>query len=336
MLALFSVGYTLAVVRQHVLQPAAQQLQHLLAPSARDVPTKQWDALGNTSWWLPFIDGWSHEEGPYHFDGTNGSKTNGEDGAFILHVSQVYNELRDQLGVGWTASRMAYMNSVLRGNACGDASLDVTPSVPAGTECPEAYTDYLPRTEFEIKGGAFATAQSAVPWIDTEQLNISISNGQTSKPKLVEDALSAYAAALGGKGVVDSTALRLALGHVLVPLATLFATLAELHPFRDANSRTRNFVLQSEMTRLGGHPMLLWDVGWQIYGMGSVHNVTLFLLRGWCAWEFALANGGQSPYAHLLSLSHIEIQTNQTDPDYTRKAAAQALSIELYDETQDR
>jgi hypothetical protein len=43
---------------------------------------------------------------------------------------------------------------------------------------------------------------------------------------------------------------RNALGATLRPLATLYALLAEIHAFRDGNSRTRVLLLQAELTRL--------------------------------------------------------------------------------------
>lgn len=92
--------------------------------------------------------------------------------------------------------------------------------------------------------------------------------------------------------------LRLGLPH----LAALHMLLAELRPFKDANSRIRTLVLQTELVRLGGHPVVMENYGWQIYGKGSVGAHILDILEGWCAWEAVVATGkspfvSASPYA---------------------------------------
>jgi fido (protein-threonine AMPylation protein) len=105
------------------------------------------------------------------------------------------------------------------------------------------------------------------------------------KHDLLTQALDRYHNAIG-RAVVDQTkwaAPRRAVGAVLLPIAILYATMAEIHAFADGNSRTRNMVLQSELTRLGGHPLLLPDTGWGVYHMQNESVVESFILDGWCA-----------------------------------------------------
>jgi hypothetical protein len=42
-----------------------------------------------------------------------------------------------------------------------------------------------------------------------------------------------------------------------------------MHPFADANSRTRTIVLNKCMIRAGGHPLLLPGNGWWIYNVSE-------------------------------------------------------------------
>lgn len=106
--------------------------------------------------------------------------------------------------------------------------------------------------------------------------------------------------------------------HALPFIARLFHKLALLHPFQNGNSRTRMMVLQTEMVRQGGHPIVLWDNYWGIYNAGGVEkdeyvpisvleNYTPmfmeaaqeFVLDGWCGWEVAY-NKGASPFSPFV------------------------------------
>jgi len=113
-------------------------------------------------------------------------------------------------------------------------------------------------------------------------------------------------------------------------IARLYHKLALLHPFGDANSRTRTMVLQTELVRQGGHPAVLWDNCWGIYanvitnpaqdhelphdayGPHSAVGVQLqeFVLDGWCGWEIAYNTKASPflPFVHadgaLLSTPH--------------------------------
>lgn len=107
---------------------------------------------------------------------------------------------------------------------------------------------------------------------------------------------------------------------MLRPLATLFSLFAEIHAFADANSRTRTLVLDSELTRLGGHPLVFYTNGWAVYRMPSMEYVELYILRSWCAWHFAVRDG-QSPYL-AVGTEHDDVKA---------EAIARTLSFKLYD-----
>ena len=77
--------------------------------------------------------------------------------------------------------------------------------------------------------------------------------------------------------------------------------MAELHPFSDGNSRTRVVLLQSELTRLGGHPILIPETWRSIYTYNSLEEVEAMILQGWCAYEQALERGGRSPYTDWIA-----------------------------------
>ena len=108
---------------------------------------------------------------------------------------------------------------------------------------------------------------------------------------------------------------RNALGATLRPLATLYALLAEIHAFRDGNSRTRVLLLQAELTRLGGHPVLLPEFWRSVYDQNGIGELELMLLQGWCAYEHSLRNHGQSPYTGWMQ------EWDKKHPDQTRAAA---------------
>ena len=91
---------------------------------------------------------------------------------------------------------------------------------------------------------------------------------------------------------------RKALEHVLHPLAYLYAFMAEMHCFPDANSRMRNIFLQANLIRAGGHHVLLPDAGWIIYSMETFEEIYQFFLGGWCAYEYYVAHG-VDPYVRL-------------------------------------
>ena len=80
-------------------------------------------------------------------------------------------------------------------------------------------------------------------------------------------------------------------------LARLFSAMADLHPFNDANSRTRLFLLSTELTRMGSHPVMLEENGWSIYYYTTPRSMREHLLNGLCAFEYAVRHSGETPYA---------------------------------------
>jgi len=211
------------------------------------------------------------------------------------------------------------LNLGLRHASCGDP----------GCSDEEAFTPFVPRGDKVLK---FPDDGGPVHSVLGNQVNADQGLTASDKRQLVTDALANYTSSLGNATIpMDAWEHpRKAMGVTLRPLATLFAVLAEIHPFPDANSRTRNFALQAEVARLGGHPVLLVDFGWRVYRMESQDEVELYLLRGWCAWKRAL-DDGVSPYTTL------DFKT----PDHARAApfpeevAAEDLSATFYDEQAD-
>lgn len=152
---------------------------------------------------------------------------------------------------------------------------------------------------------------------------------------LIDEALAAYSASIDGAVAQWQSAAnpRRAFGDLLHPLAVLFATEAEIHPFRDGNSRTRTFLIQVEITRLGGHPLLLADNGWAVYSFNSYAELHDYLCAGWCAYEYYL-KWGVSPY---VALSHTPTPntTNSADSWRTLQPDAMSISSQLYDSHND-
>ena len=102
----------------------------------------------------------------------------------------------------------------------------------------------------------------------------------------------------GRVSLADLAHPRQALEHLLHPLAYLYAYMAEMHPFPDANSRMRNTFLQASIVRAGGHQLMLPDAGWIIYSFTEFEQIYQFFLGGWCAYEW-YASHGISPYIRL-------------------------------------
>lgn len=117
------------------------------------------------------------------------------------------------------------------------------------------------------------------------------------KPQSIQTVLTDY---YNNIALLDGLDRRTRLQRGLPHLTTLFGTISRMHPFKDANSRTRLLMLQVEFVRLGGHPVILWGLRDNVYSdcsltqcdYGKVQNT---LLDSWCAWEFA-ASSGKSPF----------------------------------------
>lgn len=217
-----------------------------------------WTHLGE-QWWMEFIDGQFHKDGPHALDHSRFNRKQGMDGEFYKHSQELF--LNFSVPSEWdlplTAARVAQINAVHSG-----------PRIPCSSaSCFEAYAIY----NYIFK--------RALP-ID---LDIMLADYYNSTMLL--------------QGLDRSSRLQKGLPH----LTKLFAQFAEKHFFYDANSRTRLMVLQIEMVRLGGHPVVLWDLREGVYGLCDpsqecdLTGLQDLLLNAWCAWEI-VATTGQSPF----------------------------------------
>ena len=249
-----------------------------------------WTALSG-NWWMQFIDGSSHYEGMRAFDGLPASK-HGADGLVSKHLAEAYNKWSSTAawGVRWNETMLAQANAAMRGLTCSD-----------DTCLGELYVNhFLPR-----EPTAFATSAACLP--DSSSAGQVLHNrmqwSRAAKREKASSLLLEYyadvdaALAPGGSWPAPPAHARMPAG---VPagfprLARLFSSLAELHPFEDANSRVRYLLLQTEMVRLGGHPLSLEEVGWGVYYLDTQTKLEAALLDGWCAWEH-IQRTGKSPY----------------------------------------
>ena len=277
-----------------------------------------WTALG-ANWWYMFVDGWAQPGGEHVFDGTSDSKQNGQAGNFsgLLQVQYEIESQPAQMNSDWTIERVISLNVGLRNTTCNT------------TLCLEQFSTYVPRG-----GGLLSVNKGPVHDVLGDSVNNRKHLTLADKRQLVNETLVAYYAAVGASTVNSSdwASPRRAMGAVLLPLARLYATMAEIHAFHDANSRTRAFLLDSELSRLGGHPTILYETGWAVYYMKDEAEVELFIIRGWCAWEIALKNG-QTPYDALGPWDPKENSNN-----LHKKAAyarAGALSATFYNSATD-
>ena len=127
---------------------------------------------------------------------------------------------------------------------------------------------------------------------------------------------------------------RRAFGGVLHPLAVFYATVAELHPFPDGNSRTRMIFSQIETTRLGGHPLMLPDNGWAVYNFNNYGELHDYFCQGWCAYEYFMKHG-KSPY---VALSHVRTPSSSNSGKSRDTLQPDALHIgkKIYDSQNDK
>lgn len=215
-----------------------------------------WTHLGK-QWWMEFVDGQFHKDGPHALDHSKFNMKEGMDGEFYKNSKEEYLKFSvpSQWDLPLTAARIAQINAVHEGGrvSCSNAS------------CFEAY-----RPE-------------------------SISES----PRAIDNILADYYnSTMLLQGLERSSRLQKGLPH----LTKLFAKFASAQPqhFHDANSRTRLMVLQIEMVRLGGHPVVLWGLRENVYSQCDQVQCDLtglqdVLLNGWCAWEI-VATTGQSPF----------------------------------------
>jgi len=271
------------------------------AGKSEDITTdfaRVWTHLGN-QWWTQFVDGQFHKDGPHALDHSFNNNRGGMDGEFYKHSKEEYLSFSDPSlwDLPLTAARIAQINAVHEGGrfSCSNAS------------CLEAYRDgclfgfdyvytYADGTrEKDVYHGVEGLNMSK-RYYDMEGVNMW---KQTCSHTIDTWLADYYNSTMGLQGLDRSTRLRKGLPH----LAKLFAKFADHQYFWDANSRTRLMVLQIEMVRLGGHPVVLWGlrehVTSQLDQCGTdlcdVTGLLNIILDGWCAWEI-VATTGQSPF----------------------------------------
>ena len=228
------------------------------APSNKD-KVRVWTALGD-EWWMEWIDGKNHSGGKHMFDHTAESKSHynipsplrvqSVDGEFHQHISAEYKRWSDTAvwGKRWTANSVALLNYRLRGFNCTDADLHLPYNPNDIRSCAsKLYSSYYPRNETKGESYYQQTRNDFNSSFAPESI--------VKKKRLLETTFSEYYTAIDTMppSTTSSTRVR----HGFPHLAKLFTTLSSLHPFIDANSRTRLFVLQTELVQLGGHPAMM-------------------------------------------------------------------------------
>jgi hypothetical protein len=219
-----------------------------------------WTHLGK-QWWTEFVDGQFHKDGPHALDHSDYNMKEGMDGEFYNHSKEEYLIFSDPSQ--WDLPLTAAR--VAQINAVHEGGRFSC----SNASCLEAYRDYC---------------------FDKEA-------NEPCSPRTLDNSLADYYnSTMWLQGLDRSTRLRKGLPH----LTKLFAKLAAFQYFWDANSRTRLMVLQIEMVRLGGHPVVLWGLREEVNSQCDQDHCDLtglrdLILDGWCAWEI-VATTGQSPF----------------------------------------
>ena len=279
---------------------AAKEPLHLVSD---DHP---WRAL-QTNWWMPFVDGWAHKCGVTVFDHHSAITFRGGDGLLSVHLKAQYDRFSryDMMNRAHLSIDMVEaMNMNLQG-----ISWAANPDY-GNWESASPYTEWSPRRDDKgammgYKGAVhvdkakiFRDAEATRDWSDSRDVFRKVRLKLTGKPLWdFYDAVAKPDCKMTNftDSHADHSHPRAALGCLLPAAATLYATMAELHPFIDGNSRTRTMVLNTQLTRMGAHPVVLYNNGWAPYHMNSLEELEEYLLGGYCAWEYVLATG-KSPY----------------------------------------
>jgi hypothetical protein len=343
---------------------AAKEAVHLVS---EDHP---WRAL-QKNWWMPFIDGWAHECGVTVYDHHTVITDRGGDGQLSAHLQTQYDKFSkydlmyhahlsidmveimnmNLQGVSWAANpnfgnwegASPYTEWFPRHPACGGFEAfrgcggekpPIIWTTPLGEKPMMGYTGAVHVDKAKIFREAKATR------------DYSANRGlyRTVRVGLIGDPLDHFYAAITKPdcnvtsftdSLADHSHPRAALGCLLPAAATLYATMAQLHPFIDGNSRTRTtcMVLNTQLTRAGAHPVVLYNNGWAAYHMNSLEELEEYLLGGYCAWEYVLATG-ESPYvghAPDIDCAHppADDKTNK------RAGGANRSPVPLYDREKD-
>lgn len=315
-------------------QASALGTPPLLQIGVQEDAATAWTMLGD-NWWLTFVDGWAHGLRMGTFDDTELSRRHGQQGHFIEPLQRQYAKFTNasELQQRWTLERALQLNIDLRETSCDHVS-DPLCLGQFSLFTPRGRTDLV--RDMPIDAGPLQNNT-----LGGRPINAAQKFTRADKRDLLSQAFAAYDDATNGTSIdADWQAPRRAMGAALPALARLFATLAEIHPFMDANGRTRNFVLQAEATRRGGHPLLLHDAGWHVYYCNDLAEVESMILTGWCAWKCAVETG-RSPYyvapGNGTSTSVVSAQASGDEGlPSARKQRAADLAATLYDETNDQ
>lgn len=244
---------------------------------------------------MNFIDGRDHESGPRAYEMSEISTANGQDGAFLDKCEAAYelwSEPRSWSSLvknRWQARDLAALSFFWGGKSCKTE------------ECTEAYSSnhvcFCKKKDGEYSNklwteNCIAMARSH-NYSDYDHA-LKAKEKKTALSNVLQDYYDALASEHKARGHTNSEDnLILAFPHLI----RLYTALAAIHPFIDGNSRTRLFVLQTELVRLGGHPIMIegshavyavepTDAGWE-----------KLILDGWCMYEAAVTTG-RSPYVH--------------------------------------
>ena len=283
-------------------------------------------ALGE-NWWMSYIDGNKHYLGKHVFDSTFESKANGQDGNLLLHLRAEYDRFATAHAwenyANWNASSLAAANSRLRGMSSCQRN-----------DCRDIYSQYfLPRERSSNSHKAVPCVPSRYPegslFEELGHAHDATFWTTAAKTKALDQLLANYYADIDK--LKDSPSRR---PRGFSRLAALYVALADLHPFQDANSRSRLLVLQTELVRLGGHPVMLEELGWGIYFYQTRKAFETKLLSGSCAWEHARKHG-VSPFPANTSLNlqgSLLCCKGQTEPKtYTDGCAPLEYGAVYYD-----
>ena len=340
----------------------------LSTSAAKDMPARPvsirhpWRAL-QANWWMPFVDGWAHHCGAKAFDQSRTITRLDGDGDLSGALRSLHDKFSDYGLMHDTHLNMdmvEMMNMQLQG-----LSWAANPDYGDWEEaCP--YTEWQPRTAtgantwdgrktsagadmmgykgavpFHDKKKIFSDAMAAQDWTKDRDLYRRIRVALVGTPLDEFDAaiakddcgISRWTSNARERLSLEQHHPRAALGCLLPAAATLYAKMAELHPFIDGNSRTRTMMLNIQLARAGAHPVVLYNNGWGVYHMNNLEDLMQYLLGGYCAWEYVVATG-KSPYVghrREFDCAHPPYE-NHTDMRYM---GANRSPIRLYDRETD-
>lgn len=254
------------------------------------------------------VDGCDHGKGPSAYDNTRKSKAAGQDGEFAHHMAEAYEAFEDPSAWAhyqrWTVERAGEANAKLRGDNERKSLAGVAAfwprcrSLASVDPKPLQNNPWLHLPFYETRVNC---SDKEVMYNTKEHVQYK----STLLKWVFDQYYAAIDAILPSCDTTDGSCVRKALPH----LTKLWAGMAEVHPFKDANSRTRQLVLNTELVRLGGHPVIMGDAYWRLYYSKSLKETEWLILNGWCNWEFAVRTG-MSPYipvkANIVSYHNVE------------------------------